>query len=164
MDRTSSKASTVRIAQRQRKLQRSRKVKRRSRHFPGTRAREQHKMWTVQQGQVRQVRWLHDFILLCLRQDFTRASTGLSDKTSDVQFHNFSHSANIRRATVAAITPALGNHHSRTGEASRGVAKWQSYQVVKWVQVFKWVQVSQLPGCVWLCCARLCQPKPRSRS
>jgi len=27
---------------------------------------------------------LHDFILLCLRQDFTRASTGLSDKTSPV--------------------------------------------------------------------------------
>ena len=158
MDRTGSKASTVRIAQRQRKLQRSRKVKKRSRHFPGTRAREQHKMWTVvtvQQGQVRQVRWLHDFILLCLRQDFTRASTGLSDKTYQndrcpvpqisTDFHT-----NIRRATVAAITPALGNHHSRTGEASRGVAKWQSYQVVK----------SSSESTARLCLVVLCQAVP----
>lgn len=43
-------------------------------------------------------------------------------------------------------------------EQEKQVEAWQSYQVVKWVQV------SQLPGCVWLCCARPCQPKPRSRS
>lgn len=69
------------------------------------------------------------------------------------------HSANIRRATVAAITPALGNHHSRTGEASRGkAAKWQSGKVIR-LSSESSLQVSPSESTARLCLV-LCQAVP----
>ena len=103
---------------------------------------------------------LHDFILLCFRQDFTRASTGLSDKTSDVQFHRFPQISTVPTSGVPLSQRLRQRLATTIAEQEKQVeAKRQSGKVIRCYQVVKWVKSSS-ESTARLCLVVLCQAVP----